>query len=92
MNGTREAPQHSPGGWSGKTTLVKMKNGKEVSNTILKKELIKLIDNEDKQSPFTDDQLAEILNNKDYLIARRTVAKYRELLKFPTSRLRKTII
>ena len=74
------------------TVGIKMKNGKEVSNTILKKELIKLIDNEDKQSPFTDDQLAEILNNKGYLIARRTVAKYRELLKFPTSRLRKTII
>ena len=74
------------------TVGIKMKNGKEVSNTILKKELIKLIDDEDKQSPFTDDQLAEILNNKGYLIARRTVAKYRELLKFPTSRLRKTII
>ena len=74
------------------TVGIKMKNGKEVSNTILKKELIKLIDDEDKQSPFTDDQLAEILNNKGYLIARRTVTKYRELLKFPTSRLRKTII
>ena len=74
------------------TVGIKMKNGKEVSNTILKKELIKLIDDENKQSPYTDDQLSEILNDKGYLIARRTVAKYRELLKFPTSRLRKTII
>ena len=69
-----------------------MKNGKEVSNTILKKELIKLIDNENKQSPYTDEQLTKMLNDKGYLIARRTVAKYRELLKFSTSRLRKTII
>ncbi len=74
------------------TVAIKMKDGNEVSNTILKKELIKIIDSEDKLSPYTDDQLAEILNNKGYLIARRTVAKYRELLRFPTSRLRKTII
>jgi len=74
------------------TVGIKMKDGKEVSNTILKKEIIKLIDDENKQSPYTDEQLAEILNDKGYLIARRTVAKYRELLKFPTSRLRKTII
>ena len=74
------------------TVGIKMKNGKEVSNTILKKELIKLIDNENKQSPYTDEQLTKMLNDKGYLIARRTVAKYRELLKFSTSRLRKTII
>ena len=74
------------------TVGIKMKNGKEVSNTILKKELIKIIDNEDKQTPYTDEELTEILNNAGYLIARRTIAKYRELLKFPTSRLRKTII
>ena len=74
------------------TVGIKMKGGVEVSNTVLKKEIIKLIDNEDKQLPFTDDQLTIILNNKGYLIARRTVAKYRELLKYPTSRLRKTIV
>ena len=74
------------------TVGIKMKGGAEVSNTVLKKEIIKLIDNEDKQLPFTDDQLTIILNNKGYLIARRTVAKYRELLKYPTSRLRKTIV
>jgi len=74
------------------TTAIKMKNGSEVSNTVLKKEIINLIDKENKQAPYTDEELMHILNKKGYLLARRTVAKYRELLKFPTSRLRKTII
>ena len=74
------------------TTAIKMKDGTTVSNTILKKEIINLIDDENKKSPYTDEELMNILNEKGYVMARRTVAKYRELLKFPTSRLRKTII
>ena len=74
------------------TTAIKMNDGSEVSNTILKKEIINLIDSEDKKTPYTDEELMNILNKKGYVMARRTVAKYRELLKFPTSRLRKTII
>jgi len=74
------------------TTAIKMKDGSIVSNTILKKEIINLIDGENKKKPYTDEDLMKILNEKGYVMARRTVAKYREMLKFPTSRLRKTII
>lgn len=74
------------------TTAIKMKDGTIVSNTILKKEIINLIDGENKKKPYTDEELMNILNKKGYVMARRTVAKYREMLKFPTSRLRKTII
>ena len=69
-----------------------MEDGTEVSSAILKKEIINLIDSEDKKRPYTDEEIMTALNQKGYVMARRTVAKYRELLKFPTSRLRKTII
>jgi len=44
---------------------------------------------EDKQKPLPDDQLAEILKERGYPIARRTIAKYRELLDIPVARMRK---
>jgi len=47
------------------------------------------IENENAAKPLTDDQLTKILNEKGYVIARRTVAKYREQLNIPVSRLRK---
>ena len=47
------------------------------------------IDSEDKKKPLTDDELAEILKEKGYPIARRTVAKYRQQLNIPVARLRK---
>jgi len=74
------------------TSSIKMNDGTEVSSTILKKEIINLIDSENKKKPYTDEEIMHILNEKGYVMARRTVAKYRELLKYPTSRLRKTII
>ena len=74
------------------TSSIKMEDGTEVSSAILKKEIINLIDSEDKKRPYTDEEIMTALNQKGYVMARRTVAKYRELLKFPTSRLRKTII
>ncbi|PID89277.1 MAG: RNA polymerase sigma-54 factor, partial [Bacteroidia bacterium] len=49
------------------------------------------VDNEDKRKPLTDEKLAEILQEKSYLIARRTVAKYRENLGIPIARLRKEL-
>ena len=49
------------------------------------------INAEDKQSPVTDDTLTEILNQKGYKIARRTVAKYREQLNIPVARLRREL-
>jgi RNA polymerase sigma-54 factor len=49
------------------------------------------IDEEDKRKPLTDDELTAILKEKGYIIARRTVAKYREQMDIPVARLRKEI-
>ena len=48
-----------------------------------------MIDKENKKTPYTDLDIAEILINKGYNVSRRTIAKYRESLKISTSRLRK---
>lgn len=70
-----------------------MKNdqGEDVSTLEIKKILQNVIEEEDKQKPLPDDQLAEILKEKGYPIARRTVAKYREQLDIPVARMRKKI-
>lgn len=65
--------------------------GDEVSNREIKLILQECIDNEDKSSPYSDDRLCELLHQKGYPIARRTVAKYREQLGIPVARLRKEI-
>ena len=65
--------------------------GEEVSTIEIKNILQQVIAEEDKQKPFPDDQLAEILKEKGYPIARRTIAKYREQLDIPVARLRKKI-
>ena len=68
-----------------------MKNdqGEDVSTLEIKKILKNVIEEEDKRKPLPDDQLAEILKEKGYPIARRTIAKYRELLDIPVARMRK---
>jgi RNA polymerase sigma-54 factor len=66
-------------------------SGDEVSSREVKKILGDCIDTEDKKNPLTDDELAAILKEKGYNIARRTVAKYREQLGMPVARLRKEI-
>lgn len=65
--------------------------GEEISAVEIKTILQECIRLENKRSPLTDDRLAEILKEKGYVIARRTVAKYREQLNFPVARLRKEI-
>ena len=60
-----------------------------VSSKIVKNYLSDLIENEDKTSPYSDDQLEKILKKEGYDVARRTVAKYREQLNIPVARLRK---
>ena len=65
--------------------------GEEVSTIEIKNILQQVISEEDKQKPLPDDQLAEILKEKGYPIARRTIAKYREQLDIPVARLRKKI-
>ena len=65
--------------------------GEEVSTREIKMILEECISNENKRKPLTDDQLADILKEKSYNIARRTVAKYREQLNIPVARLRKEL-
>ena len=68
-----------------------MKNdqGEDVSTLEIKKILQNVIEEEDKHKPLPDDQLAELLKEKGYPIARRTIAKYREQLDIPVARMRK---
>ncbi|MEC5165859.1 RNA polymerase sigma-54 factor [Flavobacterium sp. PL11] len=68
-----------------------MKNdqGEDVSTLEIKKILQNTIEEEDKKKPLPDDQLADILKEKGYPIARRTIAKYREQLDIPVARMRK---
>lgn len=66
-------------------------SGEDISSREVKLILKESIDNENPIKPLTDDQLTKILNEKGYVIARRTVAKYREQLNIPVARLRKKI-
>lgn len=65
--------------------------GEEVSTREIKTILKECIDNEDKRHPVTDEKLAFILKEKSYVVARRTVAKYREQLGIPVARMRKEL-
>ncbi len=64
-------------------------SGKEVSTGELKNALKLLVDEEDKKKPLTDDELVVLMKGKGYQIARRTVAKYRQMLDIPVARLRR---
>ncbi len=66
-------------------------DGKEVSTLEVKNILTDIIVTEDKRKPASDEKLKELLQNKGYRIARRTVAKYREQLSIPVARLRKEL-
>lgn len=66
-------------------------SGEEVSNKEVKKILEECIANENKRKPLADEKLTEILKEKGYTIARRTVAKYREAMNIPVARLRKQL-
>lgn len=66
-----------------------IESGEELSVREIKRILKECVDQEDKQKPYTDDELADILKEKGYPIARRTVAKYRQQLNIPVARLRR---
>ncbi|MGF7231172.1 MAG: RNA polymerase factor sigma-54, partial [Arachidicoccus sp.] len=66
-------------------------SGEEVSTREVKKILMDVIEAEEKQRPLSDERLTEMLQEKGYNIARRTVAKYREQLNIPVARLRKQL-
>ena len=70
---------------------MKTTSGEEISTIEIKKILEKIVINENKRKPETDEKLVKILKEKGYKIARRTVAKYREQLNIPVARLRKEI-
>lgn len=65
--------------------------GEEVSTREVKKILTDIISEENKKNPHSDETLTEMLQEKGYNIARRTVAKYREQLNIPVARLRKNL-
>ena len=66
-------------------------SGEEVSTREIKKILQQSVESENKTKPLTDEELVELLKGKGYLVARRTVAKYREQLSIPIARLRKEL-
>ena len=66
-------------------------SGEEVSTREVKKILEEAIEAEDKRKPLSDEKLMNVLQEKGYRIARRTVAKYREQLGIPVARLRKEL-
>lgn len=65
--------------------------GEEISSREVKAILKECIEAEDSKKPLTDDKLTDILKEKGYIIARRTVAKYREQMNIPVARLRKNL-
>ena len=73
------------------TDSIELKDGRILGTFVIKKALEKIINNEDKQSPFSDDILVDKLNQDGYTLARRTVAKYRDQMGYPVARLRKEI-
>lgn len=66
-------------------------SGEEVSSREVKQIIKELIEAEEKSKPYSDEKIEEILNQKGYNIARRTVAKYREQMNIPVARLRKEL-
>lgn len=66
-------------------------SGEEASTREVKEKIREILENEDGQKPLSDDKIAEILNEKGFNIARRTVTKYREALNIPVARLRRQI-
>ncbi|MGB9663587.1 MAG: RNA polymerase factor sigma-54 [Ignavibacteria bacterium] len=66
-------------------------SGETISNKNVKIRIKEIIENEDKNNPYNDDEIAKILNKEGIKIARRTVAKYREQLGIPVAKLRRQI-
>ena len=70
---------------------ISTQSGEDVSNKEVKLRIKEILDSEDPQKPLSDDRIAEILNERGFNIARRTVAKYRESMMLPVARLRRKI-
>ena len=70
---------------------LKNDEGEDVSSIEIKNILEQLISEENKKKPLTDEILSKTLKEKGYIVARRTVAKYREQLEIPVARMRKEL-
>ena len=70
---------------------LKNEEGEDVSSIEIKNFLNQLIAEEDKKKPITDEVLSKLMKEKGYIVARRTIAKYREQLDIPVARLRKEL-
>jgi len=70
---------------------LKNEEGEDVSSIEIKNILSQLIAEENKKKPLTDDILSKLMKEKGYIVARRTIAKYREQLDIPVARLRKEL-
>ena len=66
-------------------------DGEEIATTVIKQVIKDMLDSESKEKPFSDDKIAMELKKMGYLVARRTVAKYREQMRIPVARLRKEL-
>ncbi len=73
------------------TKAIVTTSGQTVSNKAIKKYIVDIIKQEDKQKPLTDEKIAALLKDRGYPTARRTVAKYREQLRLPIARLRQEL-
>ena len=66
--------------------------GESVSSVTIKQRIRKIIENEDPRKPLSDSKIVSILQREGLVLARRTIAKYREELKIPTSNQRKVLV
>ena len=66
-------------------------DGDEVSNKLIKQRIKEIIDSENPKKPFNDQYISELLKKEGFIVARRTVAKYREQMRIPVARLRRQI-
>ena len=64
------------------------KEGNIISNKVIQTIVEEVVLKENKKKPYTDQQLADILSSRGYLVARRTIAKYRDQLKIPVAQMR----
>jgi RNA polymerase sigma-54 factor len=64
------------------------KEGTIISNKVIQTIVEEVVEKEDKKRPYTDQQLADILSGRGYIVARRTIAKYRDQLNIPVAQMR----
>jgi RNA polymerase sigma-54 factor len=64
------------------------KEGTIISNKVIQTIVEEVVEKEDKKKPYTDQQLADILSGRGYIVARRTIAKYRDQLNIPVAQMR----